>query len=161
MKKNILFCIIVMIILYAIYIMYIVAKEKFPELDVIEKKQTTSETKKEQVKANPIIVKVIEDNDVKVVEEKKVEVKETKQSKYSQEEIENARTYVGNYNHITNEINKSVLKCVSESGEKTEEVRLGCQMSAMRKFNMDVDPVSQEKLKLKYNEQLAIARSYF
>lgn len=147
MKKNILFCIIVMIILYAVYIMYIVAKEKFPEIDKIEQKQKTTETKKESVKAPEKKVEKVE----KVVE--------IPPSKYTKEEIENAKSYVGNYNYIVNEINKSVLKCISESGEKTEETHRGCYMSAMRKFNMDADPEAQKRIKIKYEEQLAIARS--
>lgn len=84
-------------------------------------------------------------------------VKVTK--KYTDEEIKQAREYVGNYRYIQKEINKQTLRCMSDNNVSGEEALATCTNAAMKRFNMKTDAESKMKLETKYKQQLQIALS--
>lgn len=76
-------------------------------------------------------------------------------SKYSNEQIEQARNYVGNYLFIKQEVNKETLRCISLNESSPVE----CEILAKQRYKMSTDPASEKRMHEKYLQQVAILKN--
>lgn len=76
-------------------------------------------------------------------------------SKYSNEQIEQARNYVGNYLFIKQEVNKETLRCISLNESSPVE----CEILAKQRYKMSTDPASEKRMHEKYLQQVAILKT--
>lgn len=76
-------------------------------------------------------------------------------SKYSNEQIEQARNYVGNYLFIKQEVNKETLRCISLNEYSPVE----CEILAKQRYKMSTDPASEKRMHEKYLQQVAILKT--
>ena len=76
-------------------------------------------------------------------------------SKYSNDQIEQARNYVGNYLFIKQEVNKETLRCISLNESSAVE----CEILAKQRYKMSTDPASEKRMHEKYLQQVDILKT--
>lgn len=101
------------------------------------------------------VVSKAEKNKTEKIVKKETPKSKVETSKYSNEQIEQARNYVGNYLFIKQEVNKETLRCISLNESSPVE----CEILAKQRYKMSTDPASEKRMHEKYLQQVAILKT--